>query len=121
MFRDHDAVDLFRFKLIAQRCGLGSEDNGGNRLAEVAAEPLSKNEQFERDGFESGVLMLRNDEDHYSTLASFLSFSTRAAAASSAVPPSISTLLFFSGMKISFTSYIAPAFPTTSAARPRSP
>ena len=44
MFGDHDPVDLFRFKLVHQRSGARSQQNGRNRLAKVAAEPLSKNE-----------------------------------------------------------------------------
>src|SRR3989442_8346929 len=120
MIGDDDAINLLRLQLSGQRFDAGSEDYGRHGPAKVAAEPLRKSEEFGGDGFEVLILVLGYEEDHQITLASLRSFSTRAAAASSGVPPRISTLLFFSGTRISFTSYIAPAWPTASSAKPRS-
>src|SRR5205085_7149008 len=120
VFCRNNTIDFPGLELTCERPRIGAHDDGSNRLAEIAAYALGKNQQFGCDRLEFVIVVLGDDKNHYNTLASFLSFSTRVAAASSGVPLMISTLLFRSGTRISCTSYIAPDLPTASSIKPRS-
>ena len=106
-----DAIDLPRLSSSTRRADTGTQTTAVTGWPKSRCDALRKNQKFGCDRFEFVVFVFGDDKYHLQVPSlPCCSFSTRVAAASSGVPVMISTRLFRSGMRISMTSYIAPAF-----------
>src|SRR5262249_3636946 len=110
MLGENDTVDLLSLEFVGNGRRIITKNNRGYGLVEFLSSTLGKYQKLIRDRPEFSVFVFRYYENH-KTFASLRSFSTSFAAASSGEPVRISTRLFLSGIKISFTSYMAPGRP----------